>query len=53
MIPCRAQWGVGSGSRVYGPHYYASGDCYWLGHRAITTGDPYWGDRYNACRYYY
>ena len=38
---------------VYGPDYYASDDCYWLRRRAITTGDPYWWDRYNACRYYY
>ena len=38
---------------AYGPDYYASDDCYWLRRQAIITGDPYWWDRYNACRYYY
>ena len=37
----------------YGPGYYAyddyGGDCWWLQRRAVTTGNPYWWDRYSAC----
>lgn len=38
---------------AYGPGYYAYNDCYWLRRQAIITGDPYWWNRYNACRYGY
>jgi len=34
---------------VYGPDYYASGDCDWLLRRARVTGTPYWWHRYDAC----
>jgi hypothetical protein len=38
---------------VYGPDYYAYGDCDWLLRRARITGSPYWWHRYNACIGYY
>ena len=35
---------------VYGSGYTASGnDCYWLRRQAISTGSPYWWNRYNQC----
>ena len=41
----------------YGPGYYAyddyGGNCLWLQRRAVTTGNPYWWDRYNECVGYY
>ena len=27
--------------------------CGWLHHKAVVTGDTYWWDRYEACRYGY
>ena len=38
---------------VYGPGYYAGGDCYWLLQRAQVTGSPYWWSRYEDCVGYY
>ena len=38
---------------VYGPDYYAGGDCEWMLHRAQVTGSPYWWRRYNLCVDYY
>jgi hypothetical protein len=42
------------GYAFYGaPYVYGYGDygsCGWLYRRAITTGSPYWWDRYYACR---
>jgi hypothetical protein len=35
---------------AYGPGYYAYNE---LRRQAIITGDPYWWNRYNACRYGY
>lgn len=34
---------------VYGPDYYAGGDCLWLLQRAEITGSPYWWSRYHDC----
>jgi hypothetical protein len=31
------------------PYYYAE-HCYWLKRRALYTGNPYWWNRYYACR---
>ena len=38
---------------VYGPDYYAGGDCYWLLQRAQYTNSPYWWSRYEDCVGYY
>jgi hypothetical protein len=29
------------------------GGCWWLHHRAIVTGSPYWWHRYRVCRGWY
>ena len=38
----------GGGSRLYVGH-----SCRWLYRNAVSTGSPYWWDRYEACRYGY
>lgn len=38
------------GSYVYNGDTYS---CGWLHRRAVRTGNPYWWDRYEACRYGY
>jgi hypothetical protein len=39
---------------LYGDYGYSYiNDCYWLKRQALYTGNPYWWDRYEACRYGY
>lgn len=38
------------GAPVIGSYVENDGGCYWLKRRAVRTGNPYWWDRYEACR---
>jgi hypothetical protein len=37
---------------LYGIYSYADG-CYWLKRQALYTGNPYWLEQYEECRYDY
>jgi hypothetical protein len=43
--------GLGSGYGYSG--VYLAPRCGWLYRKAVRTGDAYWWDRYEACRYGY